>query len=154
MFLVPISYYEPKYGTAIRDEKNINTSINTNGDCLLIFFNAISRRIIPIQDPNKLDNATKNPYCIFSISFIIYVIVDAPVENIIIYIPDADATFGGTLRLNNNGLNIAPPPSPNAPETHPPRSEKTTKYTRVLPYNGISLFANPLPYLIFNFYSN
>ena len=41
------------------------------------------------------------------------------------YIPVADDTEGGTPILNNTGLKIAPPPSPRAPETHPPRNPST-----------------------------
>ncbi len=46
--------------------------------------------------------------------------LDPAVENIIIYIPVADETGGGTPKLKSKGLKIAPPPRPNAPETQPP----------------------------------
>lgn len=40
------------------------------------------------------------------------------------YIPVEEATFGGHPRLRSKGLKIEPPPSPRAPETHPPKKEK------------------------------
>jgi len=40
-------------------------------------------------------------------------------ENVIMYIPVAEDTLGGTPRPINNGLNITPPPNPSAPATQP-----------------------------------
>ena len=57
-------------------------------------------------------------------SLMMYVTVDAPVENMIMYIPVDDATFVGKPMLSSKGLNIAPPPRPKAPETQPPKKEK------------------------------
>jgi hypothetical protein len=62
-----------------------------------------------------------------------YTTLEAVVENIIMYIPVADDTAGGTPILKSSGLNIAPPPSPRAPETHPPRNAKITSLVTVLP---------------------
>ena len=58
---------------------------------------------------------------------------DAAVEYIIMYIPVADETAGGTPMLSRRGLKIAPPPSPKAPETHPPQKAKITNLARVDP---------------------
>lgn len=60
----------------------------------------------------------------------------------------ADDTFGGTPKLSNNGLKIAPPPNPNAPETQPPRNAKVTNLITVYLSNLISLFE--IPKLNFN----
>jgi len=49
--------------------------------------------------------------------------VEAPVENIIIYIPVAEATCGGTPKLNRRGLKTDPPPMPRAPDIQPPIKE-------------------------------
>ena len=57
-------------------------------------------------------------------------------EKSIMYIPVADATDGNTPRLNNSGLNIAPPPSPRDPLINPPRNANVTNLTRT---NGSSL---------------
>jgi hypothetical protein len=65
--------------------------------------------------------------------------VDAPVENIIMYIPEAEATLGGHTILSNKGLNIAPPPRPRAPETQPPMNEKAISLPIVFPSNLISV---------------
>ena len=73
----------------------------------------------------------------------------APVEKIIIYIPVAEATFGGHPKPRRSGLNIEPPPSPRAPETHPPTKERVTSLSIGAPERGISLEARPDPYLTF-----
>jgi hypothetical protein len=57
--------------------------------------------------------------------------VEAPDANIIMYMPDAVATFGGTPRLISKGLNIIPPPSPRAPDIHPPSKENTISLANV-----------------------
>ncbi len=78
--------------------------------------------------------------------------VEAPEAKIIIYIPEAVATEGGTPRLINKGLNIIPPPSPKAPEIHPPRSENNTSFNKFYFVNSIS-FSLPWPYFDFKFCS-
>ena len=54
------------------------------------------------------------------------VIMLAPVDHIIIYIPVEDATFGGRPSPSKSGLKIEPPPRPSAPDTQPPKNENTT----------------------------
>lgn len=78
---------------------------------------------------------------------------DAAVEYIIIYIPVADATDGGTPILKSKGLKMAPPPRPKAPETHPPKKANMTSYITFLFSNLKSLSTIPLLYLSFNVYS-
>lgn len=63
------------------------------------------------------------------------------------------ATFGGTPKLKSNGLNIAPPPRPNAPDTQPPMNENIINFERFFPYILISELARPVPYLILRSYS-
>ncbi len=46
------------------------------------------------------------------------------------YIPVADATEGNIPRLNNNGLKMAPPPSPKAPDINPPRNANVTNLNK------------------------
>ena len=58
--------------------------------------------------------------------------LEPAVENIIMYMPVEDATAGGTPMLKRSGLKIAPPPRPNAPETHPPNRAKITSLTSML----------------------
>lgn len=70
----------------------------------------------------------------------------APVEKMIIYIPVADATFGGTPIERRSGLKIEPPPSPRAPETQPPTNEKMRSLNMTSPLRTTSLLARPPPY--------
>ena len=49
---------------------------------------------------------------------------DAKVENMIMYMPVDEATVGGTPSSIISGLKTLPPPSPKAPETHPPKKAK------------------------------
>jgi hypothetical protein len=65
--------------------------------------------------------------------------LEPAVENIIMYMPVADETGGGTPMLRSSGLNIAPPPRPNAPETHPPIRAKTRSFVKVCLVNLRSL---------------
>lgn len=76
----------------------------------------------------------------------------APVENINMYIPVADATFGGSPRLSSNGLKIEPPPSPSAPETKPPAKDNA-KTLNFLPTRLTSEAMSPSPYLILSYCS-
>lgn len=64
------------------------------------------------------------------------------------YIPVADATFGGTPIDSNNGLKMEPPPRPRAPDTHPPTKEKTMSLTNYEPSSLTSLLPRPAPYFI------
>ncbi len=74
-------------------------------------------------------------------------------ENKIMYIPVADATEGKIPRLSNKGLNIAPPPSPSAPDINPPRKANVTNLKSTLRCNFRSLGAIPAPTLVFKAYS-
>lgn len=97
----------------------------------------------PIQSPNYTLSVPKT----------IYVILEPAVENMIMYIPVEEATAGGTPMLSKRGLKMAPPPSPSAPETHPPRRAKITSLYTTEPSNLTSLFAMPLPTFFFSVYS-
>lgn len=77
----------------------------------------------------------------------------APVEKIIMYMPVADAICGGQPILNNNGLKILPPPSPSAPETHPPTNDIETSLTRAPPSKLTSPSDRPPPCSFLSFYS-
>jgi hypothetical protein len=61
------------------------------------------------------------------------------------YIPVADAIYGGQPILNNSGLKILPPPSPSAPETHPPTNDIETSLTRLPPSKLTSPSGIPPP---------
>lgn len=74
--------------------------------------------------------------------------LDPAVENIIMYIPVADETGGGTPKLNKRGLKIAPPPKPRAPETQPPIKANISSLDNDYLVNLRSLFSN-LPALSF-----
>jgi hypothetical protein len=74
-------------------------------------------------------------------------------ENVIMYMPVADDTLGGTPIANRSGLKITPPPSPRAPATHPPQNPRTSTFLSVLPSNTKSLLDRLIfPYFCFNFY--
>lgn len=49
-------------------------------------------------------------------------------EKVIIYIPVADDTLGGTPRPMSNGLKITPPPNPRAPATHPATNPRMSTF--------------------------
>jgi len=108
---------------------------------------------MPIIVPTITKAQIQKPYEIFNMSFIIYTVAAAPVENMIIYIPEAAATFGGWPKLISKGLNMTPPPMPTAPVIHPANKESKTNFTKFLPTISISPGINPSPYLIFIFYS-
>ena len=62
----------------------------------------------------------------------------------IIYIPVADDTYGGTPKLKSNGLKTDPPPIPRAPEIQPPRNEKNNNLkSLLLSFRSISLTKIP-----------
>ena len=86
-------------------------------------------------------------------SFSIYVNVDAPVENMIMYIPVADDTYGGMPKLRRSGLKMLPPPMPRAPEIKPPVKAKNKSLNNGNPASGISDCVKPLPNLILSFCS-
>ena len=69
------------------------------------------------------------------------------------YIPVEEETAGGIPILNITGLNIAPPPSPKAPETHPPTKATETNLLTTGGENFISLLQIPLLYFILKYYS-
>ena len=55
---------------------------------------------------------SRNPAIVYSILF-------ARVENIIIYIPEEEATCGDTPKLRSSGLKMTPPPEPTVPAIRP-----------------------------------
>lgn len=67
----------------------------------------------------------------------------AAVEKIIMYIPVAEATVGGQPILNSSGLKIEPPPSPRAPDTHPPKNEANNNLNKLEPWTLISELTSP-----------
>ena len=76
-------------------------------------------------------------------------------EKVIIYIPVAEDTLGGTPRLMSNGLKITPPPSPRAPATHPATNPKVRTFHKTCPLNMRSdLTILMLLNSCFNFYSD
>ena len=87
-----------------------------------------------------------------SMSLKMYETVEAPDENIIMYMLDAVATFGGKPRLISKGLKIIPPPSPKAPDIHPPSKENTISFANVSFVNSISFSFTSLNFA-FNFCS-
>lgn len=89
----------------------------------------------------------------FNRPFIKYEIVVAPDANIIMYIPVVVATLGGAPKLINSGLKIIPPPSPKAPDIHPPIKEKIINFTKFLPPKSISPEVTPFPYFTLRSYS-
>jgi hypothetical protein len=105
------------------EKPRMNVKRITIGLCLLKIFMILLRVFMPTNVPIRQNEPIQRPYCISNISLTTNVTVDAPVENIIMYMPVAEATFGGTPILKSRGLNIAPPPNPRAPETHPPKKE-------------------------------
>ena len=66
-------------------------------------------------------------------------------EKRIMYIPVAEATEGKTPRLKSNGLKMAPPPRPKAPDIKPPRKAKTTNLKTTEFVSLRSLGAIPIP---------
>jgi hypothetical protein len=77
----------------------------------------------------------------------------AILENVIMYMPVAEDTLGGTPIANRRGLKITPPPSPRAPATHPPKKPRVRTFLSVLPSNTKSLLDRLIfPYFCFNFY--
>ena len=90
----------------------------------------------------------QRPYERSSMSLRTYVRVEAPVEKIIMYMPVAEATGGGTPKPKSIGLKMLPPPCPSAPDTSPPTNAVAMSIAKLLPYRGISLFVSPLPCFI------
>lgn len=75
------------------------------------------------------------------------------VAKIIMYMPVEDATDGGTPKLRSKGLKTAPPPSPNAPDTHPAMNENAMSLVMLDPCILMSELESPSPYLIFKYCS-
>ena len=113
---------------------------------------SFSMKYMPTHEPIMQNTPSQSEYGIFSRPLKRYETVVAPDANIIMYMPDDVATFGGTPKLISKGLKIMPPPSPRAPEIHPPIKENTISFTKVLLFNAIS-FLFPLPNLVFRFCS-
>lgn len=126
--------------------------VSNNGLCLFNLFIIIIIKYIPTHEPTMQNVPNQIEYGTFNIPLNRNDTVEAPEAKIIMYIPDAVATEGGTPRLINKGLNIIPPPSPKAPDIHPPRRENNTSLTKFSLVNSIS-FSFPCPYFDFKFYS-
>lgn len=74
-------------------------------------------------------------------------------EKVMMYMPVADDTFGGTPMASRRGLKMTPPPRPRAPATHPPKKPSVKTFLRVLPSKTKSLSARlMLPYFFFSCY--
>ena len=73
--------------------------------------------------------------------------------NITRYIPVEPETEGGIPILTKTGLKMAPPPSPNDPEIHPPIKATVTNLLITLKESLRSLLQIPLLYLILKYYS-
>jgi hypothetical protein len=142
----------PKYGIAITETNCTKIRARSNGLYLLRYFISLSMKYIPMHEPIMQNVPSQSEYEIFSSPLNRYETVVAPDANIIMYMPDDVATFGGTPRLISKGLNIIPPPNPKAPDIHPPIKENTISFTKVSFVNSIS-FLFPLLNLAFNFYS-
>jgi len=69
------------------------------------------------------------------------------------YIPVEEDTAGGIPMLSKTGLKIAPPPSPRAPETHPPAKATVTSLLTMSGENLRSLLQIPLLYLTLKYCS-
>lgn len=82
-----------------------------------------------------------------------YIMVEAPVENIIMNIPVEVETDGGTPSDIIKGLKMEPPPRPKAPPTHPPNKAPRSKESSWLPPYLISLSIRPIPAFILRAYS-
>ena len=132
-FSTPFNSLTPKYGTAIAEIRSMKAKSITSGDCLPSLRMTLSTRDMPATVPMMQNTEAKRPYETLSMSFMMYVNVDAPVAKIIMYMPVDEATLGGTPTESRSGLNIAPPPSPSAPATHPPMIEKVSNLARVFP---------------------
>ena len=63
----------------------------------------------------------------------------AILEKVIMYIPVADETLGGTPIAKRSGLKITPPPRPSAPATQPPKKPSPRTFLRVFPWKTRSL---------------
>jgi len=78
----------------------------------------------------------------------------AILEKVMMYIPVADETFGGTPIESKRGLKMTPPPRPRAPATHPPKNPKQRTFLRILPSKTRSLSAKlTLLYFFLSYYS-
>lgn len=104
----------------------------------------------PANAPTADQQPIHNPKGRLSTAQIMYTVLEQNVEKIIMYIPVAEETFGGTPRLIKIGLKIEPPPNPKAPDTIPPKRAKTIRYVSVWPWNLRSLETNPALYFIFS----
>ena len=61
------------------------------------------------------------------------------------YIPDEEATFGGTFMAKSNGLKMAPPPRPRAPQAHPPKNDPATSLQVLVELSSITPSEIPSP---------
>jgi len=78
----------------------------------------------------------------------------AILEKVIMYMPVADETLGGTPIANKSGLKMTPPPRPRAPATQPPKKPSPRTFLRILPWNTKSLSTKLIsPYFFLSAYS-
>ena len=80
-------------------------------------------------DPQKPIQVAKTK---FNFPYIRNRVVEVADENIIMYIPVAELTFGETPILIRIGLKIDPPPYPRAPDTNPPTNPKRISLTKLI----------------------
>lgn len=123
----------PNIGTSKADMPMMNASKKTMGDYLWYLFMILFKKCSPIIEPIIHQNPIVNAYSKFSMLYIIYTILEPALENMIMYIPVEDDTDGETPMLSRTGLNMAPPPKPSAPATHPPTNAKKRSFLKVDP---------------------
>jgi len=86
--------------------------------------------LIPIAVPIAVYAPHQILYSMSRYSAIMYKNTFDKEPNIIMNIPDADATWGGTLKLRSKGLKITPPPRPTVPAMNPATNAETTNLMR------------------------
>ena len=97
------------------------TKIHTMNDCLPDFFSYQRAKKIAATDPKAAQKLSHSPQSINSCPKMKLTTVDAVLENVTRYSPDAAATSGGKPRVKKIGLKITPPPRPKAPASSPPK---------------------------------
>lgn len=154
---VPLSYFYlrsivAKIGIITRARPWIRSKRRTTRDYLLNLLMTFWRKWSPKIEAKAENAPIQKAYWTLRVPYMIYVKLDTPVENMIIYMLVDEATVGGTPKLRRRGLKIAPPPKPRAPETQPPSIDKSTSWTNTLFSKLISPFWS-LPTFFFNSYS-
>ena len=131
----------------------ITVNKKTIGDWRFHFFITLSRAFIPAIDPRTHHAPVQAPQIMFKVPCKVQVIEEPKVVNMTRYMPVDDATEGGMPMLRSTGLNMAPPPSPRAPDTQPPMKATVTSLRTTLGENLRSLLLMPLLYLILKYCS-